>query len=477
MNKKYKYLFKNVGLLTISDFGGRILTFLLIPLYTKYLTTSEYGIYDLYSNTVTLLIPILSVCIFDAVQRFSLNKESNKSDIFTVGFRNMLKSILIFSLLILINYTFKIFVELNRYPVYLLLFFVSERFYSYFSKVSKGLDRIKDYAVCGFINSAATLFFNILFLTVLHMGIDGYFLANILSYFVAGFYLMIKIKIWNYLELHLSNKNQKSEMINYSKHLVFSSISWWINNSIDRYFIIWLLGTAENGIYSIAYKIPTIINVVQSIFNQAWTLSAVKEFDDKEDDFYSNTYKNYMMLLIFSCSGLIIFDQLIAKIIYSNDFYVAWKYVPFLLISAVFAALNAFMDSIFAASMDSKIIAQTTILGAVINIILNLILIHFIGTMGAAISTMISYFVMWIFKFIKAKRIVNISINAIKVSVSFIILLIQSTLIIYTTNNIIKYSIVVILFFIITFVNIKDLKALIFKGISLIKVIKQKKAM
>lgn len=473
MNKKYKYLFKNIGLLTISNFGGRLLTFLLIPLYTKYLTTSEYGIYDLYTTTVALLIPILSVCIFDAVQRFSLNKESNKSDVFTVGFRNMLKSIFIFSLLILINYIFKIFAELNKYPLYLLLYFVSERFYTYFSNVSKGLDKVKEYAICGFINSATTLIFNILFLTVFHWGIDGYFLANILSYFIAGFYLMIKVKIWNYLKLHLSNKKQKAEMMNYSKHLVFNSISWWINNSIDRYFIIWLLGTAENGIYSVAYKIPTIINVVQSIFNQAWTLSAIKEFDDKKDNFYSNTYKTYMLLLTFSCSSLIILDQLIAKIIYSNDFYIAWKYVPFLLISAVFAALNAFIDSIFAANMDSKIIAQTTIIGAVINIVLNLLLIHFMGTMGAAISTMISYFVMWIFKFIKVKKIVKITINPLKMSVSYIILLAQSILIVYTNNYTIKYSLVTILFFAMVLINIKDLKALIYKGLNYIK---QKKA-
>lgn len=473
MNKKYKYLFKNIGLLTISNFGGRLLTFLLIPLYTKYLTTSEYGIYDLYTTTVALLIPILSVCIFDAVQRFSLNKDSNKSDVFTVGFRNMLKSIFIFSLLILINYIFKIFPELNKYPLYLLLYFVSERFYTYFSNVSKGLDKVKEYAICGFINSATTLIFNILFLTIFHWGIDGYFLANILSYFIAGFYLMIKVKIWNYLKLHLSNKNQKAEMMNYSKHLVLNSISWWINNSIDRYFIIWLLGTAENGIYSVAYKIPTIINVVQSIFNQAWTLSAIKEFDDRKDNFYSNTYKTYMLLLTFSCSGLIILDQLIAKIIYSNDFYIAWKYVPFLLISAVFAALNAFIDSIFAANMDSKIIAQTTIIGAVINVVLNLLLIHFMGTMGAAISTMISYFVMWIFKFIKAKKIVKININSLKMLVSYIILLAQSILIVYTNNYTIKYSLVTILFFAMVLINIKDLKTLIYKGLNYIK---QKKA-
>ena len=354
MKSKYKYLFKNVGLLTLSNFGGKILTFLLIPLYTKYLTTSEYGIYDLYVTTVSLLVPILSVCVLDAVLRFSLDKNSNKCDIFTVGFRNMVKSIVFFSILILINYVFNIFPQLNEYPIYLLLYFAGERFYIYFSNIAKGLDKVKEYAICGFINCIMTLLLNILFLTVFHLGINGYFIANILAFFIAGLYLMFKVKIWKYLKLHLNNKNQKHIMINYSKHLVFNSISWWINNSLDRYIIIWLLGTSENGIYSVAYKIPTIINVVQAIFNQAWTLSAVKEFDNKKGDFYSNTHKAYNLVLAFACSILIIFDQLIAKLIYSNDFYIAWKYVPFLLISAMFAALNAFLDSIFAANMDSK---------------------------------------------------------------------------------------------------------------------------
>lgn len=180
---------------------------------------------------------------------------------------------------------FNIFPQLNEYPIYLLLYFAGERFYIYFSNIAKGLDKVKEYAICGFINCIMTLLLNILFLTVFHLGINGYFIANILAFFIAGLYLMFKVKIWKYLKLHLNNKTQKHIMINYSKHLVFNSISWWINNSLDRYIIIWLLGTSENGIYSVAYKIPTIINVVQAIFNQAWTLSAVKEFDNKKGTF------------------------------------------------------------------------------------------------------------------------------------------------------------------------------------------------
>lgn len=469
MKSKYKYLFKNVGLLTLSNFGGKILTFLLIPLYTKYLTTSEYGIYDLYVTTVSLLVPILSVCVLDAVLRFSLDKNSNKCDIFTVGFRNMVKSIVFFSIIILINYVFNIFPQLNEYPIYLLLYFAGERFYIYFSNIAKGLDKVKEYAICGFINCIMTLLLNILFLTVFHLGINGYFIANILAFFIAGLYLMFKVKIWKYLKLHLNNKNQKHIMINYSKHLVFNSISWWINNSLDRYIIIWLLGTSENGIYSVAYKIPTIINVVQAIFNQAWTLSAVKEFDDKKGDFYSNTYKAYNLVLAFACSILIIFDQLIAKLIYSNDFYIAWKYVPFLLISAMFAALNAFLDSIFAANMDSKQVAKATITGAIINAILNIILIHFIGTVGAAIATMVSYFCMWIIKHIKISKVVELGSNMAKVFSTYAILLAQAVIIFAVQNIWLKHIVAILLLAILTLMNIREIKIIANKAKSVLK--------
>lgn len=314
-----------------------------------------------------------------------------------------------------------------------------------------------------------TLLLNILFLTVFHLGINGYFIANILAFFIAGLYLMFKVKIWKYLKLHLNNKNQKHIMINYSKHLVFNSISWWINNSLDRYIIIWLLGTSENGIYSVAYKIPTIINVVQAIFNQAWTLSAVKEFDNKKGDFYSNTYKAYNLVLAFACSILIIFDQLIAKLIYSNDFYIAWKYVPFLLISAMFAALNAFLDSIFAANMDSKQVAKATITGAIINAVLNIVLIHFIGTVGAAIATMVSYFCMWIIKHIKISKVVELGSNMAKVFSTYAILLAQAVIIFAVQNIWLKHIVAILLLAILILMNIREIKIIANKAKSVLK--------
>ena len=82
---KYLYLIKNIGVLTLSNLGSKILAFLLIPLYTSVLSTEQYGVFDLAQTTVSLCIPILSFNISSAALRFALDKDKDKKDVFSVG--------------------------------------------------------------------------------------------------------------------------------------------------------------------------------------------------------------------------------------------------------------------------------------------------------------------------------------------------------------------------------------------------------
>ena len=121
--KKYKELFNNLGLLTISNFGSKILTFLLVPLYTNILTTGEYGIYDLYITTTLLLSPVFSLNIADAVMRFALEKGKNQRDVFTVGFIRIITATIVFAVIVAFNYTFNIIPVLNQFPFFLWFYF------------------------------------------------------------------------------------------------------------------------------------------------------------------------------------------------------------------------------------------------------------------------------------------------------------------------------------------------------------------
>ena len=97
-----------------------------------------------------------------------------------------------------------------------------------------------------------------------------------------------------------------------------------------------------------------ILNVFQSIFNQAWTLSAVKELDSQSGDFYSRVYSTYNCALVLLCSLLIVGDKFIAGLLYANDFYQAWQYAPLLTVSVVFSCLCGVFEGIFAAAKETK---------------------------------------------------------------------------------------------------------------------------
>ncbi len=458
MNKKYSYLLKNIGILTISNFGSKILSFILIPLYTSILSTEQYGLFDLYTTTILLLIPILTLDIVQSVMRFSLDQTCDRQAVFKVGMNRIVKSSIIIIIIVFINYIFNLIPIFNSFPIFFIALFILECFYSLFSQFARGCENIRAVAIAGLINSIIMLLTNILFLMVFKMGIDGYFFAYILSYLFSIIYLIFKLKILNIVDKCRVDKNLKNKMERYSKPLIISDISWWFNNVSDRYTVTWLCGVASNGIYSVAYKIPSILNVFQSIFNQAWTISAVKEFDSKNISFFSNIYKVYNCGMVIICSLLIVINKLIAKILFSNEFFLAWQYSPFLMISVVFGALSGLLGGIFSASKNSSSLAKTTFVGALINISLNIFLVYFMGPIGAAISTLISYFVVWLLRYISVKKILNINIKLTKDICAYIILLIQSSIYFIDVNYIILYLLEILFICIIIVIYARELK-------------------
>lgn len=458
---KYKYLLKNVGLLTISNLGSKVLSFILIPLYTSVLTTGEYGTYDLYSTTVSLLAPILTLTVANGVMRFCLDAQYDKEEVFTIGIVQELKAIIIFAVLIFINYTFGIIDILNEYPVQLVFLFLGSRVYNFFSLFSRGIGQIFDLAVAGALNSISVLSLNLLFLLYLKLGLNGYFLANILAYIIPGFYLFIRSKAWKYLKIK-TKVSTKAEIFAYSKPMIFSNIGWWINNVSDRYIVTWICGIAANGVYSVAYKLPSVLNIFQHIFNQAWALSAVKEANDDSGKFYSEVYAIYNCGMVILCSIMILFNQFIAKLLFSKDFYMAWKYAPYLMISSVFGALIGLLEGVFIATKKTNIIARTTCVGAVVNTILNIALVSLLGPIGAAISTMFSYIVIWLYRLVKAKELIPLKIKLTRDVVAYLLLIIQGLLQLFDVR-ICKLEIAQLLVIIILALYASDVKVLVCK--------------
>lgn len=438
--ERYKYLFKNIGLLTLSNFGTKLLSFFLVPLYTSILSTTEYGAYDLLYTTASLLLPIFTIDIADAVLRFSLDKDSDKTQVFSIGVKLATRSFIFLAAFLAFNYFVGFVDVINQYLIYFVLFYVAHLVLQLMQYFARGIDRIADLSISGVLNTAVMIALNIVCLLVIRMGIYGYFLASIFANIVAAIYLLIRTQAWKYVKFSGLSRNLEKDMTAYSRPLVINLVSWWVNNASDRYIVTWICGVAANGIYSVGYKIPSILNIFQNIFNQAWQLSTVKELDREDSDiFYSRLYGIYDALIVGVCSVLIVLARILAKFLYANDFYEAWKYVPFLMIAIVFGSLYGFLAGIFTSYKASKIQSRSVLTGALCNVVLNFTLVSLYGPIGAAIATAISYFVVWVMGMHYVKRYVTLKIKIFRDLSAYILLVIQSVLLLLFIDSIPLY--------------------------------------
>lgn len=411
MNSKHSYLAKNVLLFSISGFVPKILSIILIPLYTSYLTTAEYGISDLITTTVSLLLPVFTLDIQDAVMRFALDDKYNKKDVFSVAVHVILSG----TLLVCIGATAIFFLNIpgleNCYLILLVIMYFTSAVSNTVSLFCRGIDKVNVMVMGSILNSVVTLSSNILFLAVFHWGLTGYLIANSLGSAVALIWCFIGAKLYQYIEFDVP-KSVKADMIQFSFPLIFSVIAWWINNASDRYILTWMSGVAVSGLYAISYKIPNILSMFQNIFAQAWSISAIKEFDKNDSDgFISGMYNMMNFAMTAICSGIMIMNIPVARFLYSNEFFLAWKYVPPLLISVVFNAMALFIGSIFTAVKDTKTLSISTIVGAAINTVCNVVLIHFMGAYGAALATMLGYATVLIMRHIILRKHVRMNIK------------------------------------------------------------------
>lgn len=448
MNEKKKFLIKNTAILTVSNFATKILSVFLIPLYTGVLTTAEYGIYDLISSSIALVFPILTLNIVDAVMRFSMEEGCSKYDIGRIGVNYIIRSALIVFLILYTARIFNFFPEIQNYTIYIFLCYLLSSMHNFLIQYAKGCEQVKDMGIAGVLTSICTISFNILFLLVFRIGLHGFFLASILSESIACIYFMIRLKIWNCVKFGKENKALEKEMLVYCVPLIATALSWWVNSASDKYVVIYMCGISANGLLAISYKLPNIINMLQNIFTQAWQISAVKEYGKEETAiFYGNTFKVINVMMCAACTWIMILEKPLAQMLFANEFYDAWQYVPFLLISSVVNCASGLLGPILSASKNSRAMMWSAVIGACTNIIMNIFLVWLMGIQGATIATALSSFVIYMVRRIAVGKDISIKGYPIVV-ITWILLCVQAIVEIYVGLYWIEVIIMLILFFI-----------------------------
>ncbi|MDL2254147.1 polysaccharide biosynthesis C-terminal domain-containing protein [Ruminococcaceae bacterium OttesenSCG-928-I18] len=422
-------MLSNTVLFGISTFSSKVLSFLLTRLYTSYLDTQSFGIVDLVVASSNLLIPLVSLGISNAVIRFGLEKGISKQHVFSGGLLAIASGFgVLLAFLPLIGQISLLQGNLLLMYVYVLISclrtlccqFVRAKLYT------------KLYAIDGILSTLYTLGFNILFLVGLNMGSTGYLLSIICADALSVVFLSLVARLWQYIRFKGFDFSLYKTMLRYSLPLVPALMFWWVTNASDRYFISYMWGPEENGLYAAAYKIPTIVTIMSTIFTEAWQLSAVTDGQGLgRERFFSQVYSAVMSIAFLAGGGLIFADQFIMRLLVAPDYYIAWRYVPILIISSVFASLVAFLNSVYMVEKKSKLSLLTIMVGAIANIGLNFLFIPRFGPNGAAFATFLSYLLVFLIRVWNTRSLIRIEAKLPKVFLNTLLLFGMTLILLY----------------------------------------------
>lgn len=425
----YKKLMSNTIVFAIGSFSSKILTFLLVRLYTGVFSESQFGLSDNLMKAGNWLFPLLTLSVCEAIFRYGLEESYDKAKVFSIGNTVVFGGIAVLLIAVpIVNRLPVIHKYIGDYIWFLFLFVMMANIKSLYANFVCSLRKVKLFAFNGILTTVLTVVFSVLFLVVFDLGVAGYMLATILSDFISIVFLTIAAKLWKYYTLSFLKKSKNpfdnglaGAMLKFCIPLMPAQILWLITDSSDSFMVTHYLGQSYTGILAASYKIANLVTTVYMIFSPAWNMSAITENDnDERSTFYTNVFNINQTILYMTCGGilLIIKPFILSNLWIESKFSSAVLYSPGLVLATVFTCFTTFLGAIYVATKKTKNSFFTIIVAAVLNIGINIVLIPRIGIYGAVISTLVAYFVAFVIRSIDARKLIRFDIKVKKIIVN-----------------------------------------------------------
>jgi len=410
---KYVGLLKNIGLFTISNVAIKLVTFILVPLYTAFLSTEEFGVTDMLNTVVSLVMPLVTLSIPDAVLRYCIEDKNNTRQYISVGFIvTFAGCVLTVSILPMLDLDF--FGGLGQYKIWFIACFAAMSMQTFLSNVARGLGEVQTMAIASVFSSMANAITAGIAIAVLHYGVYGFFLSILIGNSVGCLYYLVRGHFANQL-ISCDRKGLAQAfrvMIVYAVPLIPNALFWWVSQSINRFFITGMLGIGATGLFAAAGKLPGMLNLISNIFQQAWNLSAFQQFREKgKERFFNVTYCIYKSGMCICAALLMICAPWIASFFLQKSFYRAWTYIPLLLLAFYFSALNAFIGSIYTSALQTRMLFTTTLVGAIVCVVATYFGVLIAGLQGACAATALANAVVWITRLHGSRKLISITCN------------------------------------------------------------------
>lgn len=408
---KYKKLFYNSGLMLIGNIGSKLLVFLLLPFYTKYLTPELYGELNMITALMNFFTPILTLEIATSVFRFSNQKSvKEQNEILISSLLGIIPFMLVFLTLgkFIVIY-FKIDYLLNYYLIISIIFLIT-----YMNNILKENlrtnSKIKIYSLIGIIETFCTVISNVIL--VPKYKILGMFYSQIIALTLISLILIYFTKLYKKIFISYFNIKTIKEMLSYSLPLIPNAVIWWIIGLSDRFFLKYYFGFSEVGLYSLANKFPMVLTIIFNIFYSSFQISALEEYKSKGyNKFFNNIFEIINFILILCTVAIIFIIKPLIEILISDNYGEVWKFVPLLLIANLFSSYAAILGVNYLALKNSKGVLKSSAIAMIINVVLNIILIPKYNIYGASIATILSYVVLFFIRKKDSKKLINLEVD------------------------------------------------------------------
>jgi len=409
MNKKEE-LIRNSLILLLGAFGTKLINFIMLPFYTKWLSVDDYGIIDILTVLISCVVPILTLQLEQAMFRFLIddNAQEDQRKIISSG------AFCIGAVMLILNFVALIasLIYINQYWFALVISMDFQCILTVLLQIARGKGKNNYYAIDSIIVAVVNVIIASILVRYFKMGVTGYFIAYCISQFTGILYLTYTLSLMHFIKIGSFELKKLKIMLRFSVPLIFNNISWWVLNASDKLIINTFLGVNANGLYAAAGKVPSIITIIFSVFQLAWQESASRSNKEKDKEkFYSDVFEVLIPFMCFITVGLLLGSKLTFTVFINNKFLAAYCYVPILIVSILFYCISQYYGGLYIGLKFSKALGNSSIMAAALNFIINIIFVKSIGVWAACASTLVAYAFLMVYRIIDIKKYYQLEYN------------------------------------------------------------------
>ena len=392
----------------LGGLAVKAVSLVLMPLYTTALTAGEYGTAELLNSAIEIVLPLLSLGVVEALYRFSIDDDVPKDELFAGSLVVLGGGIVCTGVLCALG---SVVWGMEHAGSFFVLF-CSVCVFKATTQLARGLGHVRRFVVYGLINALAMVVSTYLLLFRAHLGVEGYLWSFAIGYLMGGLVAFLGSAEYRLLVPFRVDRVLLRRMLVYSLPLVPNLLSWWLVSVSGRYVVLWGSGVVAAGLFTAASKMPALVNIVASVFQQAWQYSTAREINSPDRGaFFGSVLRGYSLATL-SAAGLVIaLNRPISRVMLQAEFSEGWRYVPLLMLVASFGVISIFFESFYQALKNSGVLMASTAMGAVVNVILGVALVPFMGPWGAGLAGAMAYALILVVRARDLRRRIDLPID------------------------------------------------------------------